>query len=68
MEKKVKKKAVPPVNRQVAQLMINIMDELRLLDVEIKKSKYIQNKILAKLIIMETQQCLGETLKLVLSK
>lgn len=68
VKKKKKKREKPPINRLVAQAMIEIQDYLREIDLEIKKAKEIQNKVLAKLIIMETQQCLNETLKLILSK
>ena len=66
--KQGKKREKPSLNRQVAQHMIEIQDYLRGLDSEIKKSKHIENKHLAKLVIMETRQCLNETLKLIESK
>ena len=66
--KKVKKRQVPPINRRVAQLMIDIQDELRLIEPEILKAKKIENIHLTKLIVTETIQNLCATLKLIESK
>lgn len=67
-KKRTKKREKPSINRVIAQHMIEIQDYVRELDAEIKKVNFIGNKILAKLIVMETRECLNETLKLIESK
>lgn len=67
-KKKREKQQPPTANRIIAQAMVEIQDFLREKNLEIKKAKEVQNKVLAKLIILETQECLNETLKIVLSK
>lgn len=64
-EKPKKKRPKPPINRVIAQVMIDIQDELRLLNIEVQKSNKIENVHLAKLIIKETKQCLTETMQMV---
>lgn len=67
-KKRTKKREKPSINRVIAQHMIEIQDYVRDLDSEIKKVNFIDNKILAKLIVVETRECLNETLKLIESK
>lgn len=64
-KKQKKKRRKPPINRVIAQLMIDIQDELRMLNLEVKKSKKIENMHLTKSIIKETEQCLSETMQIV---
>lgn len=67
-KKHQKRRVKPPLNRRVAQLMIEIQDELRMIEPELKKTPNIEYKNLTKLIIKETRLCLNETLKIVQSK
>lgn len=68
-KKRAKKREKPSINRVIAQHMIEIQDYVRELNLQIKKVNYIDNKHLAKLIVIETRdECLSETLKLIESK
>lgn len=67
-QNKKKRRQKPPINRLIAQVMIDIQDELQLLNLELRKSKKIENVHLAKLIIKETKLCLEETAQVIESK
>jgi hypothetical protein len=57
MSKTKKKKELKPLNRRIANLMIEIQDELWSLESEVERAE-IQNSKFAKMIVMETKECL----------
>lgn len=66
--KRKRKTKIIPVNRRVAQLMIEIQDELEPIRTDIQNLKNVEHADLTILIVEETQLCLKNLIEMIQSK